>query len=360
MAVNPLSADLDHILLRTRPLWEELRGKRLFVTGGTGFFGCWLLESFAWANERLGLGAEMLVLTRSLETFRKKAPHLTQHPDIQFHIGDVRDFTFPAGSFSHVIHAASEYIEKLNNKEHQLMLDTLVCGTRHTLDFAVRSGSKKFLLTSTGAVSGAQPPDMTHITEDYASASDVSVRDVGAPNDLELRVAHNRGKLDSEFLCAEYSPRHGIEAKIARCFTFVGPYLPLDKHFAIGNFIDDALHGRCIQVRGDGTPFRSYLYAADLTAWLWTILLRGANNRPYNVGSSQAVTIEETAKAVARVIGKNTPVKIAQKPVPGRPAPRYVPNINRAVSELQLDQWTQLEDAIRATAAWHRHVAAAR
>jgi nucleoside-diphosphate-sugar epimerase len=346
MADNVLSADLDHVLRRTRPLWEELRGARLFVTGGTGFFGCWLLESFAWANQQLGLGAEMLVLTRNLEAFRKKAPHLTGRADIQFHIGDVRDFPFPTGQFSHVIHAATEASEKLNNDDPNLMLNTIVEGTRNALDFTSYCGAKKFLLTSSGAVYGPQPPDVTHIAEDYTGAPDVS----------SPRSAYAEGKRVSELQCAIAGARYGIETKIARCFAFVGPYLPLDAHFAIGNFIRDAMAGGPIKVNGDGAPFRSYLYAADLAAWLWTILLRGANNRPYNVGSSQAVTIAETAAAVSRALGENTLVTIAQKPKPGQPDKRYVPDISRAVGELQLDQWTQLDDAIRATAHWHRRV----
>src|SRR5215471_10451273 len=101
---NPLASDLDHVLKQTAGVWEELRGQRIFITGGTGFFGCWLLESFAWANEKLKLNASAVVLTRNLDAFRKKAPHLAAHPAIQFHPGDVLTFGFPSGRFSHVIH----------------------------------------------------------------------------------------------------------------------------------------------------------------------------------------------------------------------------------------------------------------
>ena len=173
---NPLADDLDHVLTHTRGLWEELRGGRLFLTGGTGFFGCWLLETFAWANDRLGLGAEVVVLTRDAAAFGRKAPHLASRADLGFHTGDVRDFAFPGGRFTHVIHAATEASVPLNNDAPLTMLDVIVQGTRRTLDFARQCGSPKVLLTSSGAVYGRQPSDLTHTPEEYAGRPTRSTR----------------------------------------------------------------------------------------------------------------------------------------------------------------------------------------
>src|ERR1700689_3937681 len=73
---NPLAEDLDHVLNNTRDQLDELRGNRIFITGATGFFGCWLLETFAWANQRLHLGAHAVALSRNPQTLAQKAPHL--------------------------------------------------------------------------------------------------------------------------------------------------------------------------------------------------------------------------------------------------------------------------------------------
>jgi dTDP-glucose 4,6-dehydratase len=334
--MNPLAADLDHVLSHTRELWSELRGRRIFITGGTGFFGCWLLESFAWANDKLDLNASVLVLTRDAEAFRQKAPHLANYPAIQFHAGDVRSFKFPTGQFSHVIHAATEASAKLSEEGPLTMFDTIVTGTRRALEFARHCGAKKFLLTSSGAVYGRQPPDLTHIPEDYG----------GGPEQTDPHWAYGEGKRAAEMLCALYAKQYGLEPKIARCFAFVGPYLPLDIHFAIGNFIRDGLTGGPIQVNGDGTPFRSYLYAADLAIWLWTILFRGQPNWPYNVGSEDDRPISAMADAVAKV----APARVVIRQRPGNgPVSRYVPRTSRAVDELGLRTWIPLEDGLTRT-----------
>lgn len=345
--VNCLRNDLDHILAHTERLWDELCGQRIFITGGTGFFGCWLLESFVWANEKLRLGASALVLTRDPETFRAKAPHLAAHPAIQFCVGDVRGFVLPAGRFSHIIHAATEASASLNEENPLLMLDAIVEGTRRTLEFARQCGAQKFLLTSSGAVYGKQPPDLTHIPEEH----------LGGPDPLDRRSAYGEGKRLAEMLCVSYARQYGLEAKIARCFAFVGPYLPLGIHYAVGNFIRDGLCGGPIQVKGDGTPYRSYLYAADLTIWLWTILFRGTTARAYNVGSDVSMTVEEVARAVSGCFSPPPQVQIAQRPNASQSPLRYVPCTARARSELGLAQRIDAYSAIKRTLEWYQKTA---
>ena len=340
---NPLASDLNNILTHTKGLWDEVRGQRLFITGGTGFLGCWLLESFAWANDKLGLGASTVILSRNPDTFRRKAPHLASNSAIKLHEGDVRSFSFPEGAFSHIIHAATQASAKVSEEDPLLMLDTIIQGTRHTLEFARQCGGKKFLLTSSGAVYGKQPSEITHIPEDYE----------GAPSPVEESSAYGEGKRAAELLCSLYAKQYGLEVKIARCFAFVGPYLPLDIHFAIGNFIRDGFHGGPIYVKGNGTPYRSYLYAADLAIWLWTILFRGESCRPYNVGSEDHLNIEAVAKTVAEEFGPEIEIKVAQPANPHQPSERYVPCTQRAQTELNLRQYVNLHQAIKRTITWY-------
>jgi dTDP-glucose 4,6-dehydratase len=344
------SRDLDHVLDRTRDAWEELRAGRIFITGGTGFFGMWLLESFLWANERLALGARATVLSRNPTTFLSRSPHLAAHSAVELVAGDVCNFQFPAGTFTHLIHAATEASAQLNEQSPRRMLETIVTGTQRTLDFAIAARAGKFLLTSSGAVYGRQPSDMTHVPEDYQ----------GGPDPFSPTAAYGEGKRVAELLCAIAARTFGLETKIARCFAFVGPYLPLDAHFAVGNFLRDVLHNRPITVGGDGTPFRSYLYAADLAVWLWTILFQGESCHPYNVGSDESLSIRDIALATARAGRQATEVRVAQTARPGAPASRYVPAVERARRELGLNVTIPFSDALERTLAWHQTTSTAR
>jgi dTDP-glucose 4,6-dehydratase len=222
------------------------------------------------------------------------------------------------------------------------VFDSIVEGTRRVLDLARESRTRKLLVTSSGAVYGSQPANLSRLSEDYS----------GAPDPLQISAAGAEAKRAAEALCALYAD-DCLEPTIARCFAFVGPYMPLDGHLAAGNFVRDGLSGGPVRVRGDGTPVRSYMYASDLAVWLWTILLRGAALKPYNVGSEVETTIGELAHAVARRFSPPRSVEIVRDRSEPRDRARYVPSTARARSELGLKVTIALDEALARTVEWH-------
>jgi dTDP-glucose 4,6-dehydratase len=268
--------DLDHALGVVGRRWEGLRGKRIFLTGGTGFVGKWLLATVLEADRRFGLGCEITVLTRNPEAFRRQAPELANAPQVTLIAGDVRHLDPGRQRFSHVIHAATDAVTTGRPLD---TFNTCVEGTRRVLDFAAQAGATELLLLSSGAVYGRQPQSLPAITTDFS----------GGPDTLNVNSAYAEGKRAAEWLTHAYAQEHGIHAKVARCFAFVGPYLPMDRHFAIGNFIRDAMAGLPIVILGDGTPLRSYLHASEMAAWLVGLAARrpprgGLQRRRVGVG----------------------------------------------------------------------------
>jgi nucleoside-diphosphate-sugar epimerase len=142
-------------------------------------------------------------------------------------------------------------------------------------------------------------------------------------------------------------------ARIARLFAFLGPGLPLDAHYAAGNFVRDALGGGPIRVLGDGSPYRSYLYPTDMAAWLLAVFARGGDSRAYNVGSDEAISIAELAAQVARLAGPGVEVARARQPKPDAIPERYVPDTSRITEELQVRRRVSLANAIERTLAFH-------
>lgn len=343
MAQSLPQEDLDFILGRTPGLWEELRNQRIFLTGGTGFFGVWLLESLLAADRANALGVQITVLTRNPEAFRISRPFLVNHPALTLINGDVRDFAFPRGEFRYLIHAATETWPRPESGGPVDLLGVILGGTERVLRFAATHGTEKFLLTSSGAVYGPQPQDLPQVSEEYP----------GAPDPLDPAGAYGEGKRAAEALCAASTQQRGMACKIARCFAFAGPLLALDQHFAFGNFIGDVLRGEPIHIRGDGTPLRSYMYAADLARWLWTMLLQAPAAEAFNVGSPQSVSIKELAVAVQRVLHSTAGIKIHRQATAGAPVQQYVPCVQRAESRLGLRCEVSLEQAILKTAQYY-------
>lgn len=344
--LNPLARDLDHVLEHTEDLWKGVRGARFFITGGTGFVGTWLTESLVWANRRLDLGISATLVTRDAARFEARSPHLARDGAVRLLVTDAAAIGFPKLRADFVVHAATSNVDAENPAAS---FDRDIAATRHALELAAHNPGCRLLFTSSGAVYGAQPPALRRIPETYA----------GAPSTTDLATSYGQAKRVSEFLCASYSQLHKFDAVIARLFAFLGPYLPLDEHYAAGNFMRDALAGGPVRVTGDGTPYRSYLYAADMATWLWTALFRGESRTAYNVGSPDEISIYDLARriGVAGGLGARA-VNVRQAATAGKPASRYVPCTKRAQEALGVRIWVPLDEAIQRTFEWHTRASA--
>jgi UDP-glucuronate decarboxylase len=309
-----------------------------FVTGGTGFFGKALLRHWISDHGNSEKPIHLALLSRSPENFKSSNPDLALLEGISFHSGDISDSeSLPINvRFDGIIHAATDSTSG-QSLVPLTRFDQIIEGTRHLLDFAVASGAKRFLLTSSGGVYGPQPSQMERIPEDYT----------GMPEPLHASNAYSVGKRAAEHLCALYANKYGIEIVVARCFAFVGQDLPLDAHFAIGNFIRDALWSDEIIVNGDGSPLRSYLDQRDLANWLTKLLHFGQPGEAYNVGSGTAISIAELAHLVRDIVSPSKSVRILGNSVSNSVRNRYVPEVDKIKNELGLIATISLEQSIR-------------
>ena len=332
-------SDLDDALNHADTSLRSLNHARVFITGGTGFIGQWLVALLGYAAQNIPLDLQLVLLTRNAARFRALAPELAALPCVTLIEGDIRNYPAPPGQFTHVIHGATD-TSAAADSEPETLRQSIVAGTHRTLDFAIAAGAKRFLYLSSGAAYGPQPASAETIAEDHS----------GAPDRSDPRMAYGCAKRDAEHLCFDAAQSCAIETVVARAFAFVGPGLPLDGHFAIGNFIADAIAGRSIVIGGNGTPLRSYLYASDLAAWLITLLVKGRAGEAYNVGSDHAISIADLARSVALLIPGAGAVDMRGRADPHAHRTRYIPSIAKAQAHCGLSVWTNLDESILRTA----------
>lgn len=322
--------------------FPDLSGSNFFITGGTGFIGIWMLLLLLTIKEQTGQKFEITILTRNPKAFKQKAPRIASQVTIVN--GSLENFACPESKkYDYVLHAAIDSI--FSAKDSVSFLDSMTQNTKCVLEFALSHDCKKFLFISSGAVYGGGINGEQLFSESQNSAPTFS--------NCSYKAIYGEGKRLGELLSSLYAQKGVFETKIARPFTFIGPYLPLDANYAVGNFINNALNNEPIIVNSDGTSLRSYMYAADMAEWLLTILFYGENSQPYNVGSNVPISILGLAKTIASVVGYPDSQIVVKSDMSHKPD-CYVPSTALAEKHLGLKINYSLEDSVRSTIEWHK------
>lgn len=308
----------------------------LLIIGGSGFFGKSILDAYKRGILKCWNIDHIFILARNPESLRVSFPELLGPSVTLIKENIVTCEILPKADF--VIHAAASTEVKnylLHPKEEQKNITSGVQNyCRLALSFHHQS---RIVFVSSGAVYGKKSNQLSKIAENDLLMSLKSMP--------EAKRGYASAKRDAEALMHDLG-RQGVKVSIARCFSFIGPYLPRDQHFAIGNFINDAFNGDLITVKSKQAVFRSYMHADDLVVWLMTIASEGNFFCPiFNVGSDEAISISDLACLVASRLNKQVSIPaISNKSVDW-----YVPSIDKARSKLHLKIQYNLLEAIDRT-----------
>ena len=336
----PELLDLDYVVKNVASYWSLLNGQQILITGCTGIIGKWMLSTLNHAKCELGLNIEVVVLSRDPDVFIKLYPELADKQRIVWLKGDVRNFSIPQGiTPSWAIHAATDVVSQTSQLD---VLTTCSFGTHNVVSQLAAANCKRMLMLSSGAIYGKVPSGTNGIPESF----------VGSVSSTNPNSAYAEGKRYAELLCTLMGSLYNITIPMARCFAMVGPYLPLDKHFAIGNFIHSVLNKKPIVIEGDGTPIRSYLYLADVATQLWFLLFKGRSTA-YNIGSNQPISIKNLAEMVINVLDSTQSLEIQNKVLHGVHANEYYPDTTLFSREFKLDHFISIEESILRTANWY-------
>ena len=340
--LSQFQSDVNEIVDRSYEDLQELLSNNILITGGGGFVGRWVVTALATFAARQKSKCSITSLSRTTPHWQEE---LIEKKLISVINGDITAPLQIGTEFGHVFHCATPASAFLNASDPAGMQTLIEAGARNLAAHFASKGTR-VVNVSSGAVYGVQPAYLSCFDEDWVNAREHTLPD----------SAYHRGKLRAEVFLDRTVSRGQLDVVHARLFSFLAPHLPLDSHFAAGNFLKNAIDNHPTTIAGDGRTIRTYMYGTDLAVWLFSIAARGETGRAYNVGSPRPISIADLAGLISALSGSpHQPVDLGNPDV-RQPPNRYVPCTNRIELELGVKLEVDLRDAISRTLKWLREI----
>lgn len=327
---------IESIIAKGEKYFFELKRARILLTGGTGFFGIWLLSIFKNLYQSNKFKGEIYLITRSKESFLNANPQFKNCDFLIIIQGDIKTVILDDIKPDHLIHFAStSALETFNDVEQIKKIDTLYLGTKNILEQCGHS-LKKVLFTSSGAAYGS-----------LTSNCKIDERSLSRLNSRNHKYALCLGKNIAEFQIGYYANHFDYDYSIARCFSFAGELMPLSLHYAFGNFIGNAMKHDDIVMTGLGTAIRSYMYIGDAMLW-FIVLLTKPKNDVFNVGSDREISIRDLAELIGTQGNCRVLIQRAELSEGNFQRATYVPSLKKVQKAYpDLKCWTGVSDIVK-------------
>jgi UDP-glucuronate decarboxylase len=350
--------DLDRLADRLTPVFEEMAGAELLITGGAGFLGFYLVQApLAW--NRAHPGRDPIRVTVH-DRFYRGIPGWLEHlEDPNLRLVE-RDVLAPMPSdeprFDHVVHAASIASPTYYRRFPIETMDANVDGLRLLLDDAAERATGPSPLTgmlffSTSEIYGDPDPDNIPTDETYR----------GFVSSTGPRACYDESKRYGETLCVNFAQQRDVPVSIVRPFNNYGPGLRIDDGRVVPDFASDVLAGRDITMLSDGSAQRTFCYVADAVDGYFRVLVRGRRGEPYNIGADRPeVSMRELAERVAAVgrdlVGYTGKVVVGTSDDPDYLTDnpnRRCPVIDKARAELGYEPEVDLDQGLERALRWY-------
>ncbi len=279
-------SDLDLLIENNPSQLYNFQDKTITIFGGTGFVGKWLTASLINADQKLDLNLNLRLFTRNkkqlLVNLRNSSTNKYEIVEVDFAKSNPIDIQ----SSDYYFHlATSSSIKTGSNLEKNVYESTVNVINQTVKNLSPSTNAPVFIHASSGAVYG-EALSSKGLIEEKPSVI------ISNKNSL-----YCNSKVTAENLIDKYSRNLLIKGMNPRLFAFAGPHLALDEHFAIGNFVLNAVRGEDIIVKGNPETVRSYMYPTDLINWLVRLALEPSTSY-MNFGSDSPITIDELSKII--------------------------------------------------------------
>lgn len=320
----------------------ELAQQHIAVTGGTGFLGTWIAETVAALNDEYKLRVSVDLFARNIADWQHKYPHLAQRADIRLRKQDVRSPFELARNTSYVIHAAGIPNNRVHSSDPLRVHQTTIAGLNNVLEASTQLvGLRRFVNVSSCLVAGSpQAPGPLAEGDSFPIAAG------------QLHNVYIDAKRTAESLAAIYRSQFRLPISTVRPFTLTGAYQPLERPWAINNFMRDALTGCDIRIHGDGTARRSYLYGSDAAWWTLVALVVGVDGEVYNLGSAHPVSHLDLVNMIGECM--STKLRCVLNTLPSKQLKQddLYPNIGFVERRLGIKQTCGLEQIVAKSYRW--------
>ena len=316
-------------------LSEELDSSSILILGGTGLFGKELLPKLVHYIDKNKIKTTIFITTRDIKKALNYIPELNRNYIKLFNVDFLNLDSLPSDiNPSYILHMATTTAYETFNNFSQILKFQVLRNSSEAISKLISKGNvKRLLFVSSGIAYG--------ISKNYEENEISNLDHFDNKNSLAF------GKIFSEFYLNSICKINDTEFKVARCFSFISKYMPVDLHYAIGNFVRDAVLKKDILIRSDGKDVRSYQNVIDAVEWLSFLMIKDFKPTIVNVGSDKAISIINLARNIKYLLNSPSEIIVLNQPVPNDNSKRnyYVPSLKNA-NKLGLSESIDLDKSI--------------